>query len=147
MSDQTPDQKHRHEESDADPTKVAIVGAGLFLVVIASGFVVFGTRACFSEGRNIPNLTSEFREVEREPMTSPGVEIHPATVRERVQTENAARLRGYEWADRDRAHARIPIERAMELVARGETGREKDRKIEREREKETERETDSETVE
>jgi hypothetical protein len=41
----------------------------------------------------------------------------PLADRARIEAEAAARLSGYGWADRETGRARIPIERAMTLLA------------------------------
>ncbi len=45
------------------------------------------------------------------------IETELASCRE----EQQGRLVGYEWIDREQARIRLPIERAMELVAEGES--------------------------
>jgi hypothetical protein len=47
---------------------------------------------------------------------APALEVNPGAALEALRRAEAERLRSYGWADRGRGTARIPIERAMELL-------------------------------
>jgi hypothetical protein len=51
------------------------------------------------------------------PQTAPGVQMDSPAEVERVLREQRARLEGYDWTDRQKGVIRIPIERAMALIA------------------------------
>jgi hypothetical protein len=51
------------------------------------------------------------------PYPSPELQVDPTADLDRLQAEQRGRLTGYAWVDRDHGLARIPIDRAMELIA------------------------------
>jgi hypothetical protein len=56
-----------------------------------------------------------------EQFPSPRVQTHQAEQRQDLLAEQRRRLTGYEWANQNKTLVRIPIERAMEIIAqRGE---------------------------
>lgn len=68
------------------------------------------------------------REAERPPVSAlarvelappqPRLDAHPAATLAEVKKRETAALEGYGWVDRDAGIARIPIERAMRLLAK-----------------------------
>lgn len=56
------------------------------------------------------------------PPPEPRLQTHPEADLRRLRSEEEAVLDGYAWVDRAAGVARIPIERAMELVAEGRGG-------------------------
>src|SRR5205807_2663714 len=53
----------------------------------------------------------------------PRLQAHPAYDLSRLRADEDAELEGWSWADRKAGLARIPIERAMDLLARPEPAR------------------------
>ncbi|WEX10568.1 hypothetical protein [Chelativorans sp. AA-79] len=105
---------------------VAWLGGGLFAVIILSGLAVAGLLALFFHLRQ-PADVMPLETVEQVP-PAPRLETAPEGDRIAIEREAKSRLEGYAWADRSAGTARIPIERAMELVAKedwpdGEGGR------------------------
>lgn len=86
----------------------AAVTAGLVVAFAFVGVLVHGLGDAPS-----PEDRGEIREGIR-------LEVHPGEEGRRLREEAAARLSGYEWVDARAGRARIPVERAMDiLVQRG----------------------------
>jgi hypothetical protein len=88
-------------------------------VVLAAslGFLVFVVLAM--AGLRIFYLASVSGPIYRppRPQTAPGVQMDSPAEVERVLREQRAKLEGYDWVDRQKGVIRIPIERAMALIA------------------------------
>lgn len=91
------------------------------VLVIALGFLGFVALSLMA-------LRTYYAWSVREPVVSPPrafaqpqLQSNPRADLARLQTEQAGRLQGYAWVDRADGVARIPIERAMQLLSeRGE---------------------------
>lgn len=98
------------------PALAAIVAGLVTLVFVAVGvnwllFVYFQDRENRQETEASP-----FRSVERE-LPSPMIAVDPSGDRLVMEAEMEQLLGIYEWVDPDADRVRIPIERAMEVVA------------------------------
>lgn len=104
------------ELSDAPARGVAYAALGLFagiglsLAFVAGMFALFG----HSQGPIAP------RSLEAGPAAAAGprLEISPDIDRAAIEAAARARLEGYAWTDRKAGRAHIPIDRAMDLLAR-----------------------------
>ena len=106
-----------HETTDAKARPIALFEVTLLLwVVLAFGlmtalFYYFThrearldqSRSPLAEGRRLP--------------PEPRLQAEPATDLKRLRAEEDARLGGYSWVDEGEQLVRIPIERAMDVVA------------------------------
>ena len=75
------------------------IGVGLWLVGFFGGFERPLARA------------------EHNPMPAPQLEPHPLADRHRYDAQQRAKLSAYQWVDRNAGIVRIPIDRALELIA------------------------------
>lgn len=106
-----------YESRDVHYRALAAVAAGLvILVVFAAGlnaalFAYFQQRESERE-----TSTSPFRTVERR-LPSPLLAIEPSRDRLEMEAEMEELLGGYGWVDPAGNRIRIPIERAMEILA------------------------------
>lgn len=110
------------EPTDASPRAVALSAAALLVGLVLAGFIVAGTRAWFSpDGPGYRHAArwekATFEQVEPLKQVEPGVPIHPKNLLDEVRTQQAAQLNQYQWLGDERDFAKIPIERAMEIVA------------------------------
>jgi hypothetical protein len=108
-------ERRGHEPSDAPPRGVAIAAAGLIIGILLSLALVGGLFSLFVQfggpsGRVTP-------EAARQTPPEPRLEISPQSDRMAIETAARLRLSGYGWADRQAARARIPIDRAMDMLA------------------------------
>jgi hypothetical protein len=104
------------DRSDVPPRAVVYGVVTLFAgIAISAGFVA-GLLAIFDNYRN----HIAFTPVETAPLSTsaPRLEISPETDRAEIEAAARAKLQGYGWTDRDAGRAHIPIDRAMELLAK-----------------------------
>jgi hypothetical protein len=96
---------------------LSLVGGGLValvvLAVIVNGFLFGYFRD--REAERQP-ASSPFDAIER-PRPAPMLAVDPSEERLRMEAEIDALLTAYEWVDVDAGRVRIPIQRAMELLA------------------------------
>lgn len=104
-----------HETRDADIRKLIEFGTGivaLVLVALALMWLLFRYLA----GQQAPAVAPSPMVVQ-EPPPAPRLQVSPATDLERLRASEKAILESYGWVDRSSGIVRIPIERAIELVA------------------------------
>lgn len=110
--------EQRRYESTELPAGRALRGALLFLAVVG----VLAALA-IALGRWIwPAPPGQAATVEAPPVAGPAPQPEPEADLERMQTQARARLESYGWVDRERGIARIPVERAMELLVQRREG-------------------------
>jgi hypothetical protein len=103
-------------ERDDVKARYVIYAAGLLFACVAlSGTLVAGLLTVFSDTRSSPPATA----LETTPLAPPlpRLEIDGKVDRLAVEADAERRLKGYAWVDRSAGTARIPIERAMQLLA------------------------------
>ena len=106
-----------HELSDLNPKKILWFGAGLALVIATVALVTYGLFHYFyrSETRSRPAPSPLSYGVEPPPeprlLTKPGADLAA------MRAEEDQILSGYGWIDRDRDIVRVPIDRAITLLA------------------------------
>src|SRR5262245_1179145 len=111
-----------HETRDVDIRRVAIL-AGVLVLVIAAAMgltaFMFDRLAAREAGRQAPPSTLVEQPGRRLP-PEPRLQEDPMADLARMRAEEQAALDGYGWVDREHGVARIPVQRAMEiLVQRG----------------------------
>src|SRR3954452_16529542 len=97
------------ERSDADSRLIAALAVGLGAFILVSPYLL---QALYPAAVHITGVE---RDLPRPP--PPVLQVHPRVTLDDLRAREDALLEGYGWADHERAVARIPIERAMELVA------------------------------
>ena len=116
--DQRTDLQAGYELSDLRPGYIAFFAIGLSVVlgiavVIASLIVHFKTVQHARQDTPIPRLARE-----REAMPEPRLQVDaPNELRQMRAAEDAA-LDSYGWVDKDAGIVRIPVDRAMEILAK-----------------------------
>lgn len=106
------------EPRDVNARSLLLVGIG----VLVAGFVIhfavlflFDSFAARDQHRGLqPSTMVRSSEVRQPP--EPRLQVDPAREMGELQREQAGKLRGYDWADRQAGTVRIPIERAMLLL-------------------------------
>jgi hypothetical protein len=111
--------RDRCREDDREPPLVAVRPV-LFTII---GFLAFvavslvGLRAYYAWNVRSPVITPP------RPFAPPRLQTDPVGDLNRLKAQQRAQLTGYGWVDRDRGLVRIPIERAMDMIAaRGPDG-------------------------
>ena len=106
-----------HELSDIEPGNIALFGALLVVIIIAvlfASFALFGFfNTSISKTRPLPSPLS----YSREPPPEPRLSLKPGGELSAVRAEENKILSSYDWVDRDHGIVRIPIERAIEMLA------------------------------
>ena len=106
----------QHERSDADIRSLVGFGAGI-LVLIVVALIAMGTlfRYLAAQPKTGPGPSPMAGARELPP--APRLQVTPGAELERVRAAEDAVLGGYAWVDRKAGIVRIPIDRAMDLVA------------------------------
>ncbi len=107
-----------HEESDIDVRTILGVGAGLIVLAVVIGAVVWGLYA-FLLNREAQGVLTEFPlasgQAQRLP-PEPRLQTDPREdLRALRQTEDSI-LQSYGWIDKNTGVVRIPIDQAMKLT-------------------------------
>lgn len=119
--------ERRYEASDAQARPLGIFAAFLSALVVFSMLAMWGLFAWMDgrlEARDVePHPMAQERELPPEPRLQ-GLSFEGEDTRGQVQLEalraqEEELLGSYAWIDRENEVVRIPIERAMELIAEG----------------------------
>ncbi|HEY2989492.1 MAG TPA: hypothetical protein VGL11_17300 [Candidatus Binatia bacterium] len=114
-----------HELSDFEPRKIALFGAGLAAVIIlvaAVSFLFLKYALVRYAGRQLPSSPLAHT---REPTPEPRLQVGGVRELQQMRQEEESVLNGYAWVDKEKGIVRIPVERAMELLAEKEKGKRK----------------------
>ena len=97
------------EQSDADPLLIAALAAGIWVFLAASPLLL---RAIYPSSVQIGQIERGL------PSPRPPIlETKPKLTLQAQRSREDAELESYGWANRNTGIARIPIERAMQLLA------------------------------
>jgi len=106
-----------HELSDIQPRNIALSGAALAAVIVAAlvaTYALFGFfNTSITKTRPAPSPLS----YSREPTPEPRLSVRPGDELSAMRSEENKILSSYDWVDRDHGIVRIPIERAIEILA------------------------------
>jgi hypothetical protein len=98
-----------YEKSDADPRLIGALALGIAIFLAATPFLL---RAGYPAAERADSIAGPL------PLPpEPRLQVGPKADLERVRAYERGRLETFGWTDRDRQIARIPIERAMQLLA------------------------------
>ncbi len=110
----------QHERTDVEPVAVARFGIVLAVVTILVAFglvYLFRLLARMEATNDPPAAPLAHMEIGRVP-PEPRLQRLPFVDIEALQAEEGAVLHGYGWVDREKGVVHIPIEDAMELLAK-----------------------------
>ena len=107
-----------HELSDLRPGYIALFGIVLTTIigaaaVITSLLIYFKAAEQSRQETPIPRLARE-----REPTPEPRLQIDAHNELRQMRAAEDAALNSYGWVDKESGRVRIPIERAMEILAK-----------------------------
>lgn len=106
----------RHETRDADIRSLAIFAAVLAGMVLLVMFGMARMFYYFGETQSLGPPASPFAEARTLP-PQPRLQVEPRLDLDRLHAGEEAQLHSYGWVDRNAGVVRIPIERAMDIVA------------------------------
>jgi hypothetical protein len=105
-----------HEERDVRIRPVVISTLVLGGVIVATMLLMAGLLRRF-DARPSPEAPPLAAEYGRSTPPAPRLQTNPRADLEQLRAEEDAALHGYAWVDRQAGTVRIPIERAMALLA------------------------------
>lgn len=106
-----------HERRDLGVRVMVAFGAGLALLTVLAMLVSTVTYSTMEERRvGAGEPPSPLAERDRKP-PEPRLQVEPGRQLQRLRAEERALLRQYAWIDRESGIVRIPVERAMDLLA------------------------------
>lgn len=107
-----------YEVRDANVPRVLIYGFGMLALVVMMGFVfsviLYKVLIWNSNGSPPP---PQFQALQNELPPAPRLEEHPWLDLREFREAETRQLESYGWVDRTRGVVKIPIERAMDLIA------------------------------
>jgi len=110
-------QGHRHEQSNVSIRPIAIFGVGLFVLAVVSMLLMawlFGYFAARQARLDVP--PSPLVDTHQLP-PEPRLQVSPAQDWQKLRAAEDAVLNSYGWVDQEAGIVRIPIDRAIELLA------------------------------
>ena len=108
-----------HETTDVSIRPIVLAGAAIIALILLSSagvWFLIGHYARREARASAPNPLASYGP--KEP-PAPRLQTEPRSDLETMRAGEDATLHGYGWVDRGAGRVRIPIERAMELVAGG----------------------------
>jgi hypothetical protein len=120
-----------HEKSDANIRVLAIAAAGLVVLMLVGMFAMrmMYVQMADYQMRHDPPLSPLAAELPAHP-PEPRLQVKPADDLVDVRAEEQEKLSSYGWVEPNAGVVRIPVERAMELLAeRGLPTREGNREV------------------
>ena len=106
-----------HETQDISPRLVAWSAIVLAVSTLMVGLAVVGFYRLLSQEHPSPELSSRIELQPRMLAPAPRLQRDPTADYEKFAAEEKARLEHYDWIDKNAGIVRIPIERAMDLIA------------------------------
>jgi hypothetical protein len=109
-----------HETSDLQPGRIVLFAVGIliamgFAVIVTSFFIHYRATQQAKQEIPLPRLAKE-----REVMPQPRLEVHaPEGLRE-LRAGEERTLKSYGWVDKEAGIVRIPVDRAMDILANRE---------------------------
>ena len=116
--DTTMDRQAGHESSDLRPGYIALFGVVLTTIIVAAAVITslliyFKAAQRSRQETPVPRLAQE-----REPTPEPRLQIDAHNELRQMRAAEEAALNSYGWVDKDSGRVRIPIERAMDILAK-----------------------------
>jgi hypothetical protein len=115
QGDRSEAQRLGYEPVDVDITRLLWIALGWSVFVALAALALTGLVVVFETARP-PSSTSPLARVEILP-PEPRLEASPKAVLDQVRRREDQLLNGYAWVNRDAGIVRIPIDRAMAILA------------------------------
>ena len=107
-----------HEPSDLKPRNIALFAvalAGALGLVLAVSYWIFEYNAARQARNQVPPSPLAHT---REPTPEPHLQVHAAEDLQETRAAENALLNGYGWIDKEAGIVRIPIEKAIDVLAK-----------------------------
>jgi hypothetical protein len=109
----------KHEHTDIDPAVGYKFALWLAVAMVLSFGIVYGTFKLFDRQGNAANEAAQRFPLAAgvvRPMPTPSLQTQPFRDIYMMRDEEAKKLQSYGWVDQEGGVARIPVDRAMELM-------------------------------
>lgn len=110
-------QRLGHETRDINVRVVTWFAIGLVVSAVVIHLAIAGLFALFAKQHPSPDPPSRIVLEPRVLAPEPRLQANPVPEMERFRASEEAKLNRYGWVDKERGIARIPIARAMDLIA------------------------------
>ncbi|MGE5303630.1 MAG: hypothetical protein ACM3TN_09905 [Alphaproteobacteria bacterium] len=107
----------RHERRDLSPRNIAVFAASLAVTVILVGWVCYELFGHFLRVEKETQVPPAPLSISPRPVPGPRLVVNPGQDMQALRASEDAILNTYGWVDREKGIVRIPIDRAIELVA------------------------------
>lgn len=113
-----PERHHagQHETRDANIRSLVKFGIGLFVLIVAAMIAMRFVFDYFKATQQLGPPASPFAETQAAP-PAPRLQVRPVQDLKQLRQAEDERLNSYGWVDQKAGVARIPIDRAMDLLA------------------------------
>lgn len=109
----------KHEHTDIDPAVGFKFALWLTVAMVLSFGIVYGTFKFFNSQENAANTASRRFPLAAgvtRPLPTPSLQTQPFRDVYLLRDDEAKKLGSYGWVDKDGGIARVPIDRAMEIM-------------------------------
>jgi hypothetical protein len=107
-----------HELRDLNPNHIALFGAALAAIIIIVLLAAYALFHYFYLGESRARPRPSPLSFGTEPTPEPRLSVDPGAELSSMRAEEDEVLKNYGWIDRERGIVRIPIDRAMAILAR-----------------------------
>jgi hypothetical protein len=114
----TTEKRHSgHEVSDLDPTRIALFAVSLAVIIVGVIFVTYALYRRFTTVEIRSQETPSPLSYTREPTPEPHLVVNPGQDLKAMRAAENAVLHSYDWVDKEQGVVRIPIDRAIAILA------------------------------
>ena len=106
-----------HELSDLPPARIALFGVALAVIIVSVLFITYALFQRFQAGETRARPLPSPLSYSQEPTPEPRLEVNPGVELKTMRAEEDEILKSYDWIDRDRGIVRMPIDRAIDVLA------------------------------
>ena len=106
-----------HELSDLSAKNVALFGIILAVIIVAAVLVTAALFRHFYTVETTSQVAPSPLSYSREPTPGPKLTVNPGQDLQTMRAAEDAALNNYEWVDREKGIVRIPVDRAIEILA------------------------------
>jgi hypothetical protein len=108
-----------HELSDLSPKNIAIFGVSLVMMVLIVLWVCYELFQHYSTVSMKTEVPPSPLSYTREPTPEPHLLVVPGQELKAMRAAEDSLLNSYAWVDREKGIVRIPIQRAIDILAQG----------------------------
>jgi hypothetical protein len=106
-----------HERSDVNVRAILVFGIGLLLIAVIIHIALYWLLGFFRDTSARREPPASPMRAEKEVPPSPRLQVSPRDDLTAMRAAEEKELRTYGWVDKENKVVRIPIDRAMELIA------------------------------